>query len=204
MHDADVHAGAVGGRLNRYCFVVGTVDQERFDFETVGFYDGTLHVVAPPGNLPLLGSRIRHELAHAAFRDRVGGDRPYWLNEGLAFQLERSFRGQARLDGEELAFLRRRVREGRWIPMTRLVEDFSSLQASDAWPAYLQSALALEWLEEHSGPGGRERLLERLGEGAAPDDALEEALGLDAGEFDRLLRDRARMGATQRVSENRN
>lgn len=193
-------------RLNVVLYALPTyarLYRERFGFETVGFFDGTIHVVAPPGNLSLLGSRIRHEYAHAVFRDRVGGDRPYWLNEGFALQLERSFRGQPRLDAEERAMLRRRVREGRWIPMSRLVEDFSSLRVSDAWPAYLQSALALEWLEEHTGAGERDRLLMRLGEGVALDEALYEAVGVDAGEFDRRLQRRARTDAPDRVSEKR-
>ena len=56
----------------------------RFGFETVGFYDGGIHVVAPADRPDVLRARIHHEYAHAVFRDRVGDDRPYWLNEGWA------------------------------------------------------------------------------------------------------------------------
>ena len=58
--------------------------RHRFSFQTVGFFDGRIHVVSaghPAGELRAL---LFHEYTHAVFRERTGGDRPYWLNEGLA------------------------------------------------------------------------------------------------------------------------
>ena len=63
--------------------------RHRFSFQTVGFFDGRIHVVSaghPAGELRAL---LFHEYTHAVFRERTGGDRPYWLNEGLAEVAER-------------------------------------------------------------------------------------------------------------------
>lgn len=63
--------------------------RHRFSFQTIGFFDGRIHVVSaahPAGELRAL---LFHEYSHAVFRERTGGDRPYWLNEGLAELSER-------------------------------------------------------------------------------------------------------------------
>ena len=39
-----------------------------------------------------LRSLLYHEYTHAVFREQTGGDRPYWLNEGLAERIERGSR----------------------------------------------------------------------------------------------------------------
>ena len=73
----------------------------RFSFRTVGFYDGRVHVVSaahPAGELRAL---LFHEYAHAVFRERTGGDQPYWFNEGLAELVERASRRQPRLSRSE-------------------------------------------------------------------------------------------------------
>ena len=164
----------------------------RFGFETVGFYDGEIHVVAPPNQPDVLGARIHHEYAHAVFRDHVGGDRPYWLNEGWARRFERRLRDEPMLTPKERATLRRRVREGQWISIRKLEESFSSLQRDEAQGAYLQSALAVEWLEEHTGPHDRRRLLQSLREGSSVDVALYEVTGLRIEEFERRLLEQMR------------
>jgi tetratricopeptide (TPR) repeat protein len=53
--------------------------RHRFSFQTVGFFDGRIHVVSaghPAGELRAL---LFHEYAHAVYREQTGGDRPYWL-----------------------------------------------------------------------------------------------------------------------------
>ncbi len=64
----------------------------RFSFETVGFFDGRIHVVSAAHPAGELRSILFHEYSHAIFREQTGGDRPYWLNEGLAEIAERSSR----------------------------------------------------------------------------------------------------------------
>ena len=53
----------------------------RFSFQTVGFFDGRIHVSSPAHPSGSLRSLLFHEYTHAVFRDQTGGDRPYWLNE---------------------------------------------------------------------------------------------------------------------------
>src|SRR5262249_18599089 len=68
--------------------------RHRFSFQTVGFYDGRSHVVSAAHPEAELRALLFHEYTHAVFREQTGGDRPYWLNEGLAELCERSARGQ--------------------------------------------------------------------------------------------------------------
>jgi hypothetical protein len=164
--------------------------RHRFSFQTVGFFDGRIHVVSaghPAGELRAL---LFHEYVHAAFRERTGGDRPYWLNEGLAEVAERASQSRPRLTRSEWVSLRGRIDEGRWIPLRRLAPSFSGLDDADARAAYLEAMAAAYWIEERTDRAQRARLLARLGEGARDDDALRETLGLDTHQIDAALRER--------------
>ena len=63
--------------------------------------------------------------------------------------------------------------------MRRLAPSFSGLDDGDARAAYPQSLATVEWMQAHSTPDERRRLLERLGQGFSMDQALHEMLGLD-------------------------
>ena len=63
--------------------------RHRFSFETIGFFDGQIHVVSAAHPAGELRSLLFHEYSHAVFREKTGGDRPYWFNEGLAELSER-------------------------------------------------------------------------------------------------------------------
>jgi hypothetical protein len=162
--------------------------KHRFSFQTVGFFDGRIHVVSaghPAGELRAL---LFHEYTHAVFRERTGGDRPYWLNEGLAEIAERSSQSRGGLTRSELVALRSRIDEGRWIPLRRIAPSFSGLDDSDARAAYLEGLAAAYWIEARSDRAGRARLLARLSQGRKDDDALRELLGLDTDGIDAALR----------------
>jgi len=164
--------------------------RHRFSFQTVGFFDGRIHVVSaghPAGELRAL---LFHEYTHAEFRERTGGDRPYWLNEGLAEVAERASHSSPRLTRSELVSLRGRLDEGRWIPLRRLAPSFSGLDDADARAAYLEAMAAAYWIEARTDRTQRARLLARLGEGVRDDDALRESLGLDTDGIDAALRER--------------
>jgi hypothetical protein len=121
--------------------------RHRFSFQTVGFFDGRIHVVSaghPAGELRAL---LFHEYTHAVFRERTGGDRPYWLNEGLAEIAERSSHAKPRLTRSELVSLRGRIDEGRWLPLRRLAPSFSGLDDADARAAYLEAMAAAYWID---------------------------------------------------------
>jgi uncharacterized protein DUF4124/tetratricopeptide repeat protein len=162
---------------------------DRFTFRTVGFFDGRIHVVSaahPAGELRAL---LFHEYTHAIFRERTGGDQPYWLNEGLAELSERESREQPGLTRSEREQLKRRIDANEWIPLRRLAPSFGGLEDDDARIAYLESTAAAGWLESRTDRAGRARLLERLGSGDATDAALEELLGMDTSGVDAAVRE---------------
>jgi hypothetical protein len=158
--------------------------RHRFTFQTVGFFDGRIHVVSaahPAGELRAL---LYHEYAHAVFREQTSADRPFWLNEGLAELTERASRKQSGLSRAERSLLRRRIDAGRWIPLRRLAPSFAGLGDEDARVAYLVATAAAAWIEARSDGPQRRRILEGLGAGRTDDQVLQEVLGLDTERID--------------------
>jgi len=151
----------------------------RFSFDTVGFYDGRIHVVSAAHPAGELRSLLFHEYTHALFREQTGGDRPYWLNEGLAEIAERTSRQEEILSRAEKIRLRDRLRKGTWIPLRRLSPSFAGLSGDDARIAYTEATVAALWLLERTDSWGRARLLAALGRGESQDDALRDAVGLE-------------------------
>jgi len=163
--------------------------RHRFTFQTVGFFDGRIHVVSaghPSGELRAL---LFHEYSHAVFRERTGSDRPFWLNEGMAELTERAARQQPGLTRDERSLLRRRIDAGEWIQLRRLAPSFTGLDDDDARVAYLTSAAAAGWIEARTTPAERARIFERLGAGASDDEALAEVLGLTTDAVDTAVRE---------------
>ncbi|MCH2186477.1 DUF4124 domain-containing protein [Myxococcota bacterium] len=156
----------------------------RFNFRTVGFFDGRIHVAAQAHPSPQLGSLLFHEYSHAIFRERTGGDRPYWLNEGLAMEIERRASGAPTLSRSEKAVLRGQLESGEWIPLRDLTAGFSGLSNSQARDAYLQSVLVVDWILSRTTPDERARMLDLLGEGFSPDQVLHAATGLSVDQVE--------------------
>ncbi len=161
--------------------------RHRFSFQTIGFFDGRIHVVSaahPAGELRAL---LFHEYSHAVFREKTGGDRPYWLNEGLAELSERAALRRSGLTRSERAALRIRIDAGTWIPLRELAPSFSGLDDSGARAAYLESAAAADWIASRTTRQQRQALLVALGEGKNADVALRGSLGVDTAGLDRAL-----------------
>ena len=164
----------------------------RFSFQTVGFFDGRIHVASaahPAGELRAL---LFHEYTHALFRERAGGDRPFWLNEGLATLSERAASLREGLTRAERRRLADAAAGGQWIALARLAPSFAGLADEEARLAYLESTAAAAWLEARTTPEVRARLLARLGDGVPADLALSEAVGLDTAGIDAALREELR------------
>jgi tetratricopeptide (TPR) repeat protein len=162
--------------------------RQRFSFQTVGFYDGRIHVVSaahPAGELRAL---LFHEYAHALFEERVGGHRPFWLNEGWAELAEQLALGRPALTRSERSQLRSAIEAGRWIPLERLAASFAGLGDAEARLAYLESTAAASWIAERTRPADRARLLDHLGAGAPPDVALAAVVGADTAAVDAAVR----------------
>ncbi|MCG8590386.1 MAG: hypothetical protein MJE66_13945, partial [Proteobacteria bacterium] len=163
----------------------------RFSFQTIGFFDGRIHVSSPAHPTGELRSLLFHEYTHAVFREHTGGDRPFWLNEGLAEWIERADGAQpgaALTNLSERVSLHDRIRAGEWIPLRRLAPSFSGLGNADARAAYLESLVAVEWIHGRTDRAGRARLLALLGEGKSDDEALQAVLGLDTDGVDAAVR----------------
>ena len=160
----------------------------RFSFQTVGFFDGRIHVVSAGHPAGELRGLLFHEYAHAVYREQTGGDRPYWLNEGLAELSERSSQNRRGLTRSERQALRRRIDADEWIPLRRIAPSFSGLEDDDARAAYLESMAAATWIEARTTREQRARLLRQLGDGATDDEALLKVLGLDTEAIDTGLR----------------
>jgi hypothetical protein len=160
----------------------------RFSFQTVGFFDGRIHVVSAAHPAGELRSLLVHEYTHALFRERTGGDRPYWLNEGLAEWIERASQARPPLSRDELVQLRGAIEEGRWIGLARLAPSFSGLGDDEARLAYAISTAAADWLLRHADAAARARLLGLLGEGRTADEALRAVLHRDTAAVDAAVR----------------
>ena len=166
--------------------------RDRFSFATVGFFDGRIHVASPAHPSDELRSLLFHEYTHALFREQTGGDRPYWLNEGLAERVERHARRQVSSTHSERAALRVRIENQSWIPLRSLARSFSGLSNEDARIAYLEALLAAEWIESRTTAAQRARLLARLGAGFSIDQALHEIVGVDTDGLDAALAEQIR------------
>jgi hypothetical protein len=161
----------------------------RFSFDTVGFYDGRIHVVSAAHPEGELRSLLFHEYSHALFREQTGGDRPYWLNEGLAEMAERTSRQEEILSRAERIRLRDRIRQGRWIPLYQLSPSFAGLEGDDARIAYTIATAATLWLVERTDSWDRARLLTALDRGDSQDEALQEAVGYDLDGLERAFKE---------------
>ncbi len=162
--------------------------RHKFTFQTVGFFDGRIHVVSaahPAGELRVL---LFHEFTHALFRERTGGDRPYWLNEGLAELAGRTAHRQEGLSRSEREALRSAIEEGRWMPLEKLSAGFAGLDDPQARAAYLESTAAAAWVMARTDAASRASLLRRLGEGASEDEVLRAVVGRDTKGVDAAVR----------------
>jgi hypothetical protein len=166
----------------------------RFSFQTVGFYDGRIHVVSaahPGGELRGL---LVHEYTHALFKRLAGDDQPYWLNEGLAELLERAALRRPPLSRGEQTQLRAAIAAGEWLPLQRIAPSFSGLGDKQARLAYAISTAAADWLVRHTSAAQRADLLRALGRGTGLDSALLTAAGVDSGGLDAAVRGELQAG----------
>jgi hypothetical protein len=156
----------------------------RFSFQTIGFFDGRIHVASPAHPTDTLRGILFHEYTHAVFREVTGGDRPYWLNEGLAERIERLSRGLAVSTRTERAAMRANIETGAWIPLSSISRSFAGLTDERARDAYLQSVVTVGFIHSRTQVEDRRRMLQLIGEGFSVDQALHEVMGMDTAELD--------------------
>jgi hypothetical protein len=128
-----------------------------------------------------------HEYTHAVFREVTGGDRPYWLNEGLAERIERLSRGLAVSTRAERAAMRANIETGAWIPLSTISRSFAGLSDERARDAYLQSVITVGLIHSRTQVEERRRMLQLIGKGFSIDQALHDVMGIDTDGLDRAV-----------------
>jgi hypothetical protein len=165
--------------------------KHRFGFATVGFYDGTIHVVSARRPRDELYALLAHEYGHALFKEALGGHQPFFLNEGICDREEERVRGRQSIPRGEWRQLLDALRQDQWIPLATLVEGFGGLEGKRALLAYLESRAAVELIETvHSGAIAR--WLRRCRAGEPWEAALRAETGWDTAELEAALQSEVR------------
>ena len=121
---------------------------------------------------------LKHELAHSFVSQVSGGRCPTWLNEGVAQAIEPKSVGSS---GRRLGEL---FRSQQAIPYNVLEGSFMRFSSTQAYVAYAESLAAVEYISETYGMSDVERMLERIGQGSAPEAALRATIHSDYGQLE--------------------
>jgi Flp pilus assembly protein TadD len=121
---------------------------------------------------------LKHELAHSFVSQVSGGRCPTWLNEGVAQAIEPKSLSS---DGRRLAQL---FRSQHAIPYNVLEGGFTRFSSVEAYVAYAESLAAVEYISRTYGMSDVERILERIGQGSAPEAALRATIHSDYGQLE--------------------
>jgi len=136
-----------------------------------GIYDGKIRI--PVGGLnersEELEDVIFHEYTHVVVNQITRGRCPTWLNEGLAQVQEPS------ADGGKLALLAALKARGT-IPLSGLEGSFLRLPEAQAQMAYAQGYAAVLYISETYSFYHLRQILDGIGEGKRPEDALRSSL----------------------------
>ena len=133
-----------------------------FRFRAAGFFDGAIHVRGRVAIDQRLVRTLHHEYVHAAFAAAGGSRLPGWVNEGVAEWFENRAVGKRHLSRGELRFLADAKRRQALLPLERLGQGFSGLEAGQAAVAYLQSYATIDHLVRRAGERGLKRFMEQL------------------------------------------
>ncbi len=121
---------------------------------------------------------LKHELAHSFVNQASGGRCPTWLNEGIAQAVEPKSLAS---DGRRLGQL---FRAQHAIPYNVLEGSFMRFSSLEAVVAYDESLAAVQYISETYGMSDVERILERIGQGSAPEAALRATIHSDYGQLE--------------------
>ena len=137
---------------------------------------------------PDLARILGHELTHSFINQISHGRCPQWLNEGIAQLME------PRTAAPYGATLARLFADNHQVPLNLLQGSFMNLGSSEASMAYVQSLAVTEYLRDRFGMDDIRRILERIGEGASAESALQSTVHCSYASLEqdvgRYLRDR--------------
>ncbi len=127
---------------------------------------------------PELARVLKHELAHSFINQLSGGRCPSWLHEGIAQLLEPKSLGG---NGHQLAQLFKAQRN---IPLNMLEGSFQQFSGDQAYLAYAESLAAVSYINESSGMGDIQRILQALSQGSSTEAALRSTIHSDYGQME--------------------
>lgn len=158
----------------------------------VGVNDGRLHIpIQGLTSVTAALSRVlKHELTHTFLIDMTGNRCPGWLQEGIAQLMEgRDAAGAA-------VFL---SRTNRAVPLRSLESSFLHLSGSQAGVAYAEALVTTDYIRRNYGMSGLLRIVQRIGEGESPEEALRESIQLDYAKLQEKVTGSSgqKVGATQ-------
>lgn len=148
--------------------------------QTVGYFDGRLHVSADPElPEPVIEQTVVHEYVHFAL-NQVGVAKPMWLHEGLAMHV-----------AEETWFTNSRLDFKRWLQTNKLPFEgmvFAFPHTADekfALVAYYQSFRMVDFVMEQRGPAAIRSLVTQLStKSVTAEDAFVQGSGLSPSTVD--------------------
>jgi tetratricopeptide (TPR) repeat protein len=127
---------------------------------------------------PDLARVLKHELTHSFINQISAGRCPPWLHEGIAQMLEPKTLGG---DGRQLAQL---FKAQQYIPMNVLEGSFMGFSGVQAHLAYAESLAAVSYINDTSGMGDIQRILQLLGQGSSTEAALRTTIHSDYGQLE--------------------
>jgi tetratricopeptide (TPR) repeat protein len=131
---------------------------------------------------PELARVLRHELTHTFINQLSAGRCPTWLHEGIAQFFEPKSLGS---DGRQLAQLFKAQNN---IPLNVLEGSFLRLSGPQAYLAYAESLAAVSYINDSSGMGDIQRILQLLSQGSSTEAALRATIHSDYGQLESEFR----------------
>jgi tetratricopeptide (TPR) repeat protein len=127
---------------------------------------------------PELARVLRHELTHTFINQLSAGRCPTWLHEGIAQFFEpKSLSGH----GRQLAQLFKTQSN---IPLNALEGSFLRFSGPQAYLAYAESLAAVSYINDSSGMGDIQRILQLLSQGSSTEAALRATIHSDYGQLE--------------------
>jgi tetratricopeptide (TPR) repeat protein len=130
---------------------------------------------------PELARVLKHELAHSFINQISAGRCPPWLHEGIAQLLEPKSLGG---DGRRLAQLFKAQHN---IPLNLLEGSFLRFSGAEAYVAYAESLAAVSYINDSTGMGDVQRILQLLSQGSSTEAALRATIHSDYGQLESEL-----------------
>lgn len=113
---------------------------------------------------------LKHELTHSFIQQKTHGRAPTWVQEGIAQWME------GKRSDENAAVLVRVYDAGQAASLGQLEGSWMGLPGDVARYAYAWALANVEYIVDTDGMGDVERILGRIGEGSATEDAVKDVL----------------------------